>query len=212
MTGTDKRRSFQVGPERVAGERLWAATFEPSDKWLIERQKPGSSVSFDGNRMHIDAIDERGVTIWTQREFPADLLVEYEATPAEPEGVLSSRNLNCFLCAADDEPLDETERSGAYPDYHDFPNYIFTLTRTHSRLRRDPGFEQASEIMLGVQPDETYTIQLLKRGDRLTACVNGRVLHDWRDPDPHGAGWVGLRTYDTDITYDSWSVYGIENE
>lgn len=64
--------------------------------------------------------------------------------------------------------------------------------------------------MLGAQPDEPYTVEIAAFDDRIQASVNGRVLHDWTDPDPHGAGWIGMRTYDTDVTYGDWTVYGVE--
>ena len=212
--GGAETRRLDLGPETVDATPLWRADFAGADvdddEWLVERQKPGSEVRFEEGRLRVDCIDERGVTVWTRRGFPADLVVEYTATCAEPDERLTSRNLNCFLAASDEDPLSETERSGAYPDYHVFDNYVFTLTRTHSRLRRDPGFEKVSELVMGIQPDEEYRVRLARRGDRVTACVNGRVLHDWTDDDPHGPGWVGLRTYDTDVTYDDWTVYRVE--
>lgn len=202
-----ERRTFSIGGEEIDAERRWEAEFKPSDEWRVEKQKPGSNVRFEDGRLHVDSAGERGVTVWTQKEFPADLLVEYEAICHEPNEP-TSRNLNCFFCASDDQnPLPTNSRSGGYNDYHDWPNYIFTLTNTHSRLRRDPGFEQVSELMMGVQPDERYRVTLLKRGGRIRACVNGRIIHDWTDAEPHGSGWVGLRTYDTDVTYDRWAVY-----
>jgi hypothetical protein len=202
-----EHRTVRVGDEEIEVERRWEAEFEPSDEWRVEKQKPGSEVTFEDGRLHVDSADERGVTIWTRQEFPGDLLVEYEAICREPDGP-TSRNLNCFFCASnDEEPLDSNPRDGGYPDYHDWPNYIFTLTNTHSRLRRDPGFEKVNELMMGVQPDERYRVNILKQGGRIRTCVNGRVIHDWTDPDPYGSGWVGLRTYDTDVTYDEWSVY-----
>lgn len=210
MTGAE--RHVRVGGEPVSVEERWEADFSPSADWLIERQEPDSEVTFAGDSMRIDCLGEGGVTVWTRQEFPADVLVEYRATCAEPEGETSSRNLNCFFCAREEpgQPLDATERSGAYPEYHGFPNYVFTLTRSHTRLRRDPGFEMKSELMLGSQPNVAYTVRLLKRGGDVVADVNGRTLHEWTDPDPHGSGWIGMRTYESDVTYDRWAVYGIE--
>lgn len=199
------------GDESDASTRLlWEADFEDAEDYRVERQESGS-VAFENGQLHVDCTDEGGVTVWTPREFPSDVLVEYTATVHEPDEAVTSRNLNCFLAATDpDEPLADQPRSGSYDDYHDFPNYIFTLTRTHSRLRRDPGFEEVSGLMLGAQPDTEYAVRVRKQAGRIVATVNGRVLHDWTDDDPHGAGWVGLRTYNTDVTYDRWAVHGIE--
>lgn len=210
---SEEFRTIEIGDERIPASLIWEADFEPSSEWRVEQQKPGSDVSFEDGRMSVDCLGERGVTVWMQREFPEDLIIEYVATcgASEMNGEESKRNLNCFFCAADEaEPLATTARSGGYNEYHGWPNYIFTLTATHSRLRRDPGFEQVSELMLGAQNGERYEVQLVKRGGRITALVNGRVLHDWSDSNPHGTGWVGMRTYETDVTYDRWAVYGID--
>lgn len=196
----------EFGDESVAAERRWEAPFGSPEEFRVEKQDEGSTVAFESGGLRVNCPDW-GLTVWARRTFPADLLVEYTATCREPDGT-SSRNLNCFLCAAnDEEPLESNPRDGGYPDYHDWPNYIFTLTKTHSRLRRDPGFEQQSEFVMGIQPDESYTVRVRKEGGRIRARVNGRLIHDWTDPDPHGAGWVGLRTYDTDVVYDDWTVY-----
>ena len=205
-------RSIDIGGEEIAIEHLWDADFGDADEYLVECQEAESEVTFADGSLQIDCLDAGGVTVWARSDFPEDVLVEYRATCSEPEAGVSSRNLNCFFAAREepDRPLDATTRTGAYPDYHDFPNYIFTLTRTHSRLRRDPGFELKDELMMGIQPDEEYTVRLLKRGDEITTDVNGRVIHEWTDPDPHSDGWIGLRTYDTDVTYDHWAVYGLE--
>lgn len=211
MTDSEHSRpEFDAGIEDASTDLLWEADFDASADWRIERQESGS-VEFTDDGLHVDCIDEGGLTVWTPREFPEDLLVEYTATVHEPDERTTSRNLNCFLCAADEEePLAEHPRSGSYNDYHGFPNYVFTLTRTHSRLRRDPGFERVSELMLGAQPDTEYTVRVRKRDGRIVASVDGRVLHDWTDDDPHGSGWIGMRTYNTDVTYDRWAVYGID--
>lgn len=206
-------RTFTLDGESVTGELLWEAEFGDSDEWLVESQAPeNSEVRFEHGSLTIDCVDAGGVTVWPRRGFPADVVFEYTATVDEDGADRpTSRNLNCFFRASEepDKPLDATTRSGAYPDYHDWDNYIFTLTRTHTRLRRDPGFELQSELMMGVQPGEEYTVQIATMGDRIRAAVNGRVLHDWTDLDPHGAGWIGMRTYDTVVTYSGWTVYDI---
>lgn len=211
MRDTDSTHDgFDGGINPANTDLCWEADFDSPENWRIERQQSGT-VEFVDGQLHIDCIGERGVTVWTPQEFPTDHLIEYTATVHEPDDSVTSRNLNCFLCAADDEePLAENSRSGSYDDYHVFPNYVFTLTRTHSRLRRNPGFKQVSELMLGAQPDVGYTVRILKHDGRLVATVNDHVLHDWTDEEPHGSGWVGLRTYNTDVTFDRWAVYAVK--
>lgn len=64
--------------------------------------------------------------------------------------------------------------------------------------------------MLGAQPDAQYPVEIAAVDDRIQASVDGRVIHDWTDHKSHRAGWNGIRTYDTDVTYDDWAVYGVE--
>lgn len=204
---------FDLGTASVTDEPLWVASFEDSEGWLVEQQNPeDSEVWFEDGSMRIRC-SSGGVTVWTRRGFPADVLIEYTATIHESDdNAPTSRNINCFFRANEepDQPLDATTRSGAYPDYHDWDNYIFTLTSSHTRLRRDPGFELVSDLMLGAQPNETYTVRIAAIDDQIQTAVNGRLLHDWTDPDPHGAGWIGMRTYNTDVTYHDWTVFGVE--
>ncbi|WP_435320877.1 DUF6250 domain-containing protein [Haloarchaeobius sp. TZWSO28] len=214
--GPTATRTFDLGDESVTGERLWDASFVDSADWLVELQEPDTSeVSFDDGHMRIQCTGGggNGVTVWTRQEFPADVVFEFTASMRETgDSEPTSRNLNCFFRARETpgQALDETTRSGAYPDYHDWDNYIFTLTRTHTRLRRDPGFEMVSDLALGAQPDVEYTVRIAAVGDRVQATVNDRLLHDWRDPEPHGSGWIGMRTYNTDVTYTDWTVYGVQ--
>ncbi len=206
-TSTDRKRTFKLGPERAAGELLWAAEFVDSDDWLIESQ--GGTHHFADGQLHVDCVDQRGWTMWPRREFPADLIIEYAGTCYPPS---TGRNFNCFFCAdyGDGRAMDAVERSGWYKEYHQFPNYIFTLTHNHTRMRRDPGFEEISELMLGSIDEHRYVVRIAKQGGRLLASVDDTLIHDVTDPTPHGAGWCGLRTWNTKITYDHWAVYAVK--
>jgi hypothetical protein len=212
MSASEDTEAFAFGDEEISGEPLWEADFSSPGDFRTEVQS--GDVRFEGDRLRVDTTaDAAGATVWATRAFPADVLVTYRAACAEPDDdeARSGRNFNCFLAATgpdgDAEYLAETERSGAYGEYHELPNYIFTLTYHHTRMRRDPGFDLESDLLLGAQPDHAYEVAILKRGDRLAAAVDGRKLHDWTDPDPHGGGWVGLRTWNTDVTYEDWAVY-----
>ena len=206
MTG--ETATIELGDESVTGDRLWRADFGDESAFRVEAQ--GGDLQFTGETLEIDyTANADGVTVWRPEPFPEDVLVEYTATcheDSEADARSSGRNLNLFVAAAgeDGDPasLAGTERTGAYDAYHDLPNYIFTLTYRHSRMRRNPGFEKRSEFVVGAQPDHTYDVQVLKRGGEIAAAVDGRLLHHWHDEDPHGEGWVGLRTWNTDVTYD----------
>jgi hypothetical protein len=199
----DGSATFEVGSEQVTGDLLWESDFEPSGEYLIEKE--GGTVEFTGEELEIDCTDGDGLTVWNQQEFPESIVLHYAATIHPPS---EGNNLNCFFAASGgEEPLAESERSGAYNEYHELPNYIFTLTYRHTRMRRDPGFEQLSDLGLGAQQERRYEITVLKRDGHLQAAINGRLMHDVTDPDPHGSGWVALRSWNTKATYDTWAVY-----
>lgn len=208
-----ERREFRFGVEVVQGTLLWSAAFAESEPWLFEFEKGGTR-EFTTNAagqpvLRIDCAQKLGATGWIQRDFPADLVIEFDAISLPPN---DSNNFNLFFCAhsADGRPLNATIRSGTYKDYHVFPNYIFTFVDSHSRLRRDPGFVVIGEVKeLTSAFGVPYHIVIAKQAWRIRTAINGQPIHDITDPNPHGKGWVGLRTWNTHVEYSSFRVYAI---
>lgn len=205
--------TVDLGEESVPADLLWSAAFDEPDAFQPELES--GDLAFRGDELEVDCTaNSDGATVWYPHTFPEDIVVEYTATCHEGEDdERSGRNLNLFFAAAgadgDPDTLSRTERTGSYGEYHELPNYIFTFTFRHSRMRRDPGFEQRSEFVVGAQPNHTYDVQVLKRGNEIAATVDGRLIHRWTDDDPHGPGWVGLRTWNSRVTYDEWAVYEV---
>jgi hypothetical protein len=101
--------------------------------------------------------------------------------------------------------------SGLYSEYHRLPNYIWTLTSTHTRLRRNPGFELLSEDRSTVtEPDRTYRLALTVERGRIRCYLDGRLIHDATDPDAHRRGKLAFRTYQTRLWWDNLRIYRIE--
>jgi hypothetical protein len=199
-----QRGVFEIGGETIPAELLWQARFAEDEPFLFEAQ--GGDCRFADGKAVIDCCEKRGATLWLKREFPANLIIEFAGECVAPS---AGNNLNLFFCAAsgDGRPLDSVPRTGEYAEYHQFPNYIFTLTAGHTRIRRDPGFELLSELMLGAVADHRYLVQIGKVGGRIAALIDGRLIHEVNDPTPLGAGWVGLRTWNSKVVYDHWAVY-----
>jgi hypothetical protein len=192
------------GDETLGASLLWQAHFEPTDCWLFEAQ--GGTLEFSESTAIIDCYDKRGATLWVRREFPENMVIEFAGTCLPPS---MGRNLNCFFAAdyADGRDIGQVARSGAYQEYHQFPNYIFTLTGEHTRIRRDPGFCELSELMLGSVNDHRYLVRIAKRGGWIQASIDGRLIHDVIDPCPLGTGWIALRTWNSRVVFDRWAVY-----
>lgn len=217
MTGSTTT-TFDFGSEELTGEELWSADFSAPEEFLCVSD--GNNFEFRGDDLRIDLTGNGGATCWYPHEFPEDIIIQYQAsvpefrrTAAVGDDDFNGRNLNCLFATkgTDGETATIGERyrtEGADTGYRNFQNYFLTLTYKHTRMRKSPGGDLRSELLFGVDyPNHTYEVTILKRGTRIAAAVNGRVLHDWTDPDPLGSGWVGLVTWSTDVTFDHWAVY-----
>jgi hypothetical protein len=211
----DGKDEFRVPASERAGEEvlrvalLHAADFNDAGAlerdWVVE----GSGrASIAEGRLFVEAFgSDRAATLWYRADFEADLLVEFAGVTVPPHGAC---NFNLFLHASELDGSDilSRQRSGAYSDYHEVNNYIFTLTEAWSRLRRDPGFQCLSEdLTLRAKPDVPYGAVILQQGGRLRAFVNDRLIHDVTDPQPHTRGRIALRTWNTALAYDRFRVW-----
>lgn len=202
-----------TGSGKAVGEiqLLCIDSFDP-DEWACEgpatlSREPGGAL--------IVRSPVGGATIWFKpRTFEGDLRFEWTARAVEFEGM---NNLNFIFHARerDGRPVLDTsaDRTGAYPEYHTFPNYIFTFVgpsahEGHSRIRRNPGFEILSED-LGEKArfDQEYRFTLVARRGRLQVSINDRTVHDVVDPEPLPGGSFGIRTWKTNLRVDRLCVY-----
>ena len=162
------------------------------------------------DRLVVDSLgSDTAATLWYRAEFRADLAVEYAGVTVPPHGAC---NFNLFLHATELDGSDvlRRRRSGAYSEYHEINNYIFTLTQGWSRFRRDPGFNCISEDLdVRGEPDTHYRIVILQQGGRFRAFVNDRLVHDVTDPQPHTHGRIALRTWNTSLAYDTFRVWKV---
>jgi hypothetical protein len=143
-------------------------------------------------------------TLWWREPLPADVSIEFKAgadLPAEN----NAANLNLFLHARE---LDGTPyrfgRSARYEEYHSIPNYVVTLTGGFqagwSRLRRNPGFTILSEEpSTRSEVGRAYRIRVLVAGGRIRYWLDGKLVHDARDPQPLPGGHFALRTWSSRV-------------
>jgi len=175
----------------------------PEDTWIVE----GNARCFAGEgKLWVDARERRVATLWYPEPFPGDLEVRYTGRSLEPG---TGHNLNLFFCATgpDGGPLFPSDRTGAYAEYHELPNYTFTLTYKWSRIRRNPGFRMLSDRQdLASREGVDYEVVVAKRGGLIRVTVNGTLAHEVKDPEPLDGGWVGLRTWHTLAIYSEFRV------
>ncbi|MCW5977109.1 MAG: hypothetical protein KIT09_03490 [Bryobacteraceae bacterium] len=201
--------SIAAAQELKLGDLLYQEDFEGvADRWRFDGR--GRQWIQDG-RLQMSA-DGFECTAWFTPEIEGDVAILYQARILEPAG---DRNINLIFRAAGPDGGDvlRVPFTGAYNEYHKLPNYIFTFTGTHSRLRRDPGFELASEdkTMLPA-PDRTYDFAVGARGGAIRCWVNGRLVHSYDDPNPHSGGKLAFRTFRTRLWWDNLKVYRLRGD
>jgi hypothetical protein len=175
------------------------------DHWVVEGP---AELSIEAAGGVVDAL-AGGATIWYKPDiFSGDLLVQLEIMPIPPPG---KNNLNFIFNATEADGSDilnsSARRTGHYPEYHKFPNYIFTFVgpkpdEGHTRMRRNPGFELMSEnINLRAELGREYNIAIAVRRGHIQAAIDGVLIHDVTDPTPLESGRIGLRTWQTKLLW-----------
>lgn len=151
-------------------------------------------------------------TLWFRPELPQNLAFRARVRVDETAGG-NAGNINLILHAREKNGGRlEFRRSGSYPEYHDIPNYIITLVggdmeAGHNRLRRNPGFDllvdnQDARSQIG----QTYELLVTIVDGRIRYYIDGKKTIDYTDPDPHAAGRMGLRTWNSDIVWEKIEI------
>ena len=202
---------------------------EGMDNWWVEG---GVNTWVEDERLHMNANPEGEgkqpgyvATVWCKQEFSGDVKVEFDAHVVA--SATDVNNINFFLLYSDPEgtPLYETRESRAdagYKLYHVLNGNIFTFlndTRKESqdtpldervariRIRHCPGFELLAESYdYHCRQGVTYHIELIKQGTKLSLSVDGNLLLETEDPEPHTSGLIGLRTFRTYLWWDNIKV------
>jgi hypothetical protein len=211
-----RRETVRVGDRELPARLLYATDFRTLDDWTSESSCPPSVA---GGELVWPCGGADGIgTIWNNRRFEGPLLVTYTVT-----SMGGMHNINFIAYADHPQGVLETSRSrtGAYPEYHAFPNYILTFltngeARWRVRFRKDPGFALLSEAFAdmdttsGVPHRVAY---LFDGAGRIALYADGRLVHSAVDSArPYRAGHLGLRTWRTSLRYRDFRVYQLRCE
>jgi hypothetical protein len=195
-----------IGGERLSVERLYEEDFEGVvNRWRFDGR---GRVWVEDGRLQMDATAVES-TAWFTEEMEGDLLITYQAHILDP---VERNNINLFFLgtASDGGDVLKVYLTGSYPEYHKLPNYIWTFTWGHTRLRRDPGFQLLSEDKKTLpEPYTTYKLAVMIQRGLIRCFVNGRLIHSYQDPNPHRKGKLGFRTFHTRLWWDNLRVYRI---
>lgn len=193
------------------------------ENWWVEG---GERVWVEGGRLHMRADNPKipggGVaTAWCKKEHPADFSLSLDAN------VISSapdvNNINLFFCYTDPSGVAlyqtrDARKFAEYEAYHTLRGYIVTFLnggeegglnadgsyKARIRIRRNPGFVILAETFKKqCRQGVTYRVGIRKQGGAIAFSVDGETLLEATDPQPLGAGLLGLRTYRTYLWWDN---------
>jgi hypothetical protein len=189
----------------AAPRLLFEDDFADLRHWSIEGT--GSGAAVDGTLLW-DCSGTREGSAWCRTRFEGPTRVSYEVQVLE-----GRNNINFFGYA----PVDlSAQRSGAYGEYHTFPNYLITTlldgAQWRIRFRRNPGFALLSEARVdGPEPGRWRRVEYeFTKDGVLRLSIDGRTVHEGRDPSPLAlSGLHGLRTWRTKLRYRNFRVYAL---
>ncbi len=177
------------------------------ENWVLETTKADVEIK-EGKLFMTDY--GIGSTLWYKKELPQHIIVKY--TTQSERGMTDTKlNFNHFSHARENDGTDlkigkESGRTGAYVQYHQFTNYIATLTYKHSRIRKDPGFQLLSDSQVYSEENQVYNVVYTVQKGRVRYYLNDVKVHDVRDAQPLRGGKFGLRTWNTHASWENIEI------
>ncbi|MFI6934834.1 DUF6250 domain-containing protein [Streptomyces sp. NPDC050287] len=172
-------------------------------QWAVELEQ-GGTVAASKGILEIDV--PAGATVWFRKRLEGPYILEYTATPVS-EGGVNDRvsDLNNFWNALDVRSPDDlfaTARGGALAEYDFLKTYYAGYganTNTTTRLRRyvgEPGvrplvYDYSEPLLVANRPNR---VRIVSDGPTVRWWNNGRLVFDYRDPEPYTSGHFAFRT------------------
>ncbi|MEU0385319.1 DUF6250 domain-containing protein [Streptomyces chartreusis] len=186
-------------------------------QWATELQDGGTVTAARGI-LEIDV--PSGATVWFRQRLEGPYVLEYTAT-AVSEGGVNDRvsDLNNFWNATDVRSpgdLFATPRGGALEEYDHLTTYYAGYGanyNTTTRLRRyvgEPGvrpliYDYTEPLLV---PGEPNRVRIVSDGSTVRWWNNGRLVFDYRDPEPYTSGHFGFRTVWSHFRITGFRVWG----
>lgn len=171
--------------------------------WIVEVEKPDQSV-VDNQEHQLNIDVAGGVTIWLKHKLEGNMLIEYDVMVVKKGGANDRvSDLNQFWMATDPDNPNLFTRSGKFSQYHALRMYYVGMggnNNSTTRFRRYPG--GGERPMLGehkdpeylLTPNTHYHIEIICSKGQTQFRVNGKVYHNFQDPEPLVKGYFGFRT------------------
>lgn len=172
-------------------------------QWAVELEK-GGTVTATGGVLDVDV--PAGATLWYRTRLEGPYVVEYTATPISAGGVNDRvSDLNNFWNATDvrsPQDIFATPRGGALAEYDYLKTYYSGYGanyNTTTRLRRYVGeagvrpliYDYTEPLLAANEPNR---VRIVSDGGLVQWWNNGRLVFDYRDPEPYTGGHFAFRT------------------
>ena len=171
------------------------------------------------------------MVVWNKSRFPADMMFEFTVNHHGSDDGLTL----VFFAAAGLEDKDIFDlslppREGDYRKYNrgSLANYTVSYWSRNkaegaikkgeqysNRVRKNPGANllATNASLTDKCNDCDFRVRILKIAGNITAEINGTVVNHVTDPDPHGGGYIGLRSMQgvTKVSYEDFKVWSVRN-
>lgn len=190
-------------------------------QWVTELQG-GGAVTASHGVLEIDV--PSGATVWFKKRLEGPYLLEYTAT-AVSEGGVDDRvsDLNNFWNAVDVRSPDDLfaiSRGGALDEYDHLRTYYAGYGanyNTTTRLRRYVGeagvrplvFDYTEPLLV---PNEPNRVRVVSDGSTVQWWNNGRLVFDYRDPQPYTGGHFAFRTVWSHFRISDFRVWRLSSQ
>lgn len=195
--------------------------------WVLEGN---ANARTENNRLFLKN-DDGHLVFWNTHEFPADVLIEFDVSPAD-----SNKGLNIVFFAAKGRDggsifdLDQPKRDGKFNTYHSgaidcyqasyWANTPQGEARGTAHIRKNYGFHLVAvgRDFIAGQGSGPHRVRLLKLGSRITVEVNGKIAVQWEDDGKTFGpvlkeGLIGLRqmAHTGESSYTYFKVWAVKS-
>lgn len=195
----------EIDGRRWVAEELLHETFNDGDwreRWRVEGN---ARLEVRDGQLHAGPAANESkpavATVWSRDPIPANVIIEFTGGSVPPADENNAANLNLIVHAREvDGSAYKFGRSGEYAEYHEIPNYIFTLTGGFqpgwARVRRNPGFKLLAEDSgMRSEVGEQHRFRVECVDGRLRYWIDDRLVHDVVDAKAYTGGHFALRTW-----------------
>ena len=182
-----------------------------------------------GEKVKSPRQDPSHMVVWNKNRFPANMMFEFTVNHNGSDNGLTL----VFFAAEGDQGqdifnLDLPPRNGVYRNYNkgrlknytvsywsrnQKPSLVLRGEAYSNRIRKNPGANvlATNASLTDKCNDCDFGVRILKIGGHITAEINGTVVNHVTDTDPHGGGYIGLRSMQgvNKVSYDNFKVWSV---